>query len=141
MTPLLQVESLRTWFDSDRGPIRAVDGVDFKIETGRTLGVVGESGSGQSVRALLAARPRGDARARRHDPGADPGPDVRPARAARYVDPPDHARPGRRRGDLRRRRRHVCGTRRRARPGGGRLHIAAAPVYGGAAAVDPDARG
>jgi oligopeptide/dipeptide ABC transporter ATP-binding protein len=52
MTPILRVENLRTWFDSDKGPIRAVDGVDFEIEAGRTLGVVGESGSGKSVTAL-----------------------------------------------------------------------------------------
>ncbi len=53
---LLHVEGLRTWFDSDRGPIRAVDGVDFEIEAGRTLGVVGESGSGKSVTALSVMR-------------------------------------------------------------------------------------
>ncbi len=56
MTPLLQVENLRTWFESERGPIRAVDGVDFTIEAGRTLGVVGESGSGKSVTALSVMR-------------------------------------------------------------------------------------
>ena len=56
MTALLRVENLRTWFDSDRGPIRAVDGVDFEIEAGRTLGVVGESGSGKSVTALSVMR-------------------------------------------------------------------------------------
>jgi oligopeptide/dipeptide ABC transporter ATP-binding protein len=56
MTPLLQVENLRTWFDSDKGAIRAVDGVDFTIEAGRTLGVVGESGSGKSVTALSVMR-------------------------------------------------------------------------------------
>jgi len=54
--PLLRVENLRTWFDSDRGPIRAVDGVDFEIHPGRTLGVVGESGSGKSVTALSVMR-------------------------------------------------------------------------------------
>ena len=53
---LLHVENLRTWFDSDRGPIRAVDGVDFEIQIGRTLGVVGESGSGKSVTALSVMR-------------------------------------------------------------------------------------
>jgi ABC-type dipeptide/oligopeptide/nickel transport system ATPase component len=53
---LLRVENLRTWFDSDRGPIRAVDGVDLELETGRTLGVVGESGSGKSVTALSVMR-------------------------------------------------------------------------------------
>jgi oligopeptide/dipeptide ABC transporter ATP-binding protein len=56
VTPLLRVEGLRTWFDSDRGPIRAVDGVDLEIDAGRTLGVVGESGSGKSVTALSVLR-------------------------------------------------------------------------------------
>ena len=36
---LLHVENLRTWVDSERGPIRAVDGVDLDIDAGRTLGV------------------------------------------------------------------------------------------------------
>ena len=53
---LLRVENLRTWFDSDRGPIRAVDGVDLAIEPGATLGIVGESGSGKWVTALSIMR-------------------------------------------------------------------------------------
>ena len=53
---LLRIENLRTWFDSDRGPIRAVDGVDLEVDTGRTLGVVGESGCGKSVTALSVMR-------------------------------------------------------------------------------------
>ena len=52
----------------------------------------------------------------------------------------DHARSRRRRGDLRRGRRHVRRPGRRARVGRRRLRLAAAPVHRGAAAVDPDAR-
>jgi oligopeptide/dipeptide ABC transporter ATP-binding protein len=43
---------LRTYFASERGEVRAVDGVDLALERGRTLGVVGESGCGKSVTAL-----------------------------------------------------------------------------------------
>ncbi len=52
MTTLLAVENLRTWFYTRGGVIRAVDGIDFSIPLGGTLGVVGESGSGKSVTAL-----------------------------------------------------------------------------------------
>jgi oligopeptide/dipeptide ABC transporter ATP-binding protein len=46
------VRGLRTYFASERGEVRAVDGVDLALERGRTLGIVGESGCGKSVTAL-----------------------------------------------------------------------------------------
>ena len=46
---MLEVEDLTTTFATDRGPLRAVDGVALKLSQGATLGVVGESGSGKSV--------------------------------------------------------------------------------------------
>jgi oligopeptide/dipeptide ABC transporter ATP-binding protein len=49
---LLEVRGLRTSFASERGEVRAVDGVDLTLERGRTLGIVGESGCGKSVTAL-----------------------------------------------------------------------------------------
>jgi len=49
---LLEVRGLQTHFASERGVVRAVDGVDLRIERGRTLGIVGESGCGKSVTAL-----------------------------------------------------------------------------------------
>ena len=50
--PLLQVEDLRTYFDTPRGTARAVDGVNFAIDEGETMALVGESGCGKSVTAL-----------------------------------------------------------------------------------------
>jgi peptide/nickel transport system ATP-binding protein len=46
------VRGLRTSFASDQGEVRAVDGVDLRVERGTTLGIVGESGCGKSVTAL-----------------------------------------------------------------------------------------
>jgi oligopeptide/dipeptide ABC transporter ATP-binding protein len=49
---LLEVRELRASFDGEQGEVRAVDGVSFRLERGRTLGIVGESGCGKSVTAL-----------------------------------------------------------------------------------------
>ena len=51
-TPLLAVHDLRTWFDTERGESKAVDGVNFSINSGKTLAIVGESGCGKTVTAL-----------------------------------------------------------------------------------------
>jgi peptide/nickel transport system ATP-binding protein len=52
MTPLLEVQGLRTHFATDDGELRALDGVDLCVHAGRTLAIVGESGCGKSVTAL-----------------------------------------------------------------------------------------
>ena len=50
--PLLQVKGLKTHFFLEEGTVRAVDGADFVIAPGSTVGVVGESGCGKSVTAF-----------------------------------------------------------------------------------------
>jgi ABC-type dipeptide/oligopeptide/nickel transport system ATPase component len=54
--PILEVEDLRVSFPAGSSTIRAVDGVSFSLETGKTLGLVGESGCGKSVTAMSILR-------------------------------------------------------------------------------------
>src|SRR4029077_13925971 len=50
--PLLEVRDLRVHFPTDDGLVKAVDGLNFSMAAGETLGVVGEAGSGKSVSFL-----------------------------------------------------------------------------------------
>jgi peptide/nickel transport system ATP-binding protein len=54
--PLLSVRDLRTYFYTENGVARAVDGVSFSLAAGETVGLVGESGCGKSVTALSLLR-------------------------------------------------------------------------------------
>jgi oligopeptide transport system ATP-binding protein len=55
-TPVLDVRDLKTYFKTDAGVVKAVDGVSFSVDSGETLGIVGESGCGKSVTNLSVMR-------------------------------------------------------------------------------------
>ena len=54
--PLLEVRNLKTYFFTEDGVVKAVDGVDFTVGRGEVLGLVGESGCGKSVTSLSIMR-------------------------------------------------------------------------------------
>jgi oligopeptide/dipeptide ABC transporter ATP-binding protein len=54
--PFLEVKNLKTYFYTEDGVVKAVDGVDFKVYPGEVLGLVGESGCGKSVTSLSIMR-------------------------------------------------------------------------------------
>lgn len=56
MNPLLEVKNLKTYFHTDYGLVKAVDGISYTVNEGETLGLVGESGCGKSVGALSILR-------------------------------------------------------------------------------------
>lgn len=54
--PILEIKGLQTYFYTDDGVVKAVDGVDLKLQTGEVLGLVGESGCGKSVTSFSVMR-------------------------------------------------------------------------------------
>jgi len=66
VSSLLEIENLESGFDTERGLVKAVDGISFELDKGRTLGIVGESGCGKTVTAMsivdLLPKPAGRVR-------------------------------------------------------------------------------
>ena len=64
MSKFLEIKDLATGFHTERGLVRAVDGISYELEKGKTLGVVGESGCGKTVSAMsivdLLPKPSGE---------------------------------------------------------------------------------
>ncbi|MDH7478070.1 MAG: ATP-binding cassette domain-containing protein, partial [Candidatus Bathyarchaeota archaeon] len=58
--PLLAIKDLYMFFNTKRGPVRAVDGVSFEVKRGETLAVIGESGCGKSslAKSIIRLLPR-----------------------------------------------------------------------------------
>jgi len=54
--PLLDIKNLKTYFYTEEGVVRAVDGVDLRVYPGEIIGLVGESGCGKSVTSLSIMR-------------------------------------------------------------------------------------
>lgn len=53
---MLEIQGLKTYFYTEDGVVKAVDGVDLYVRRGETLGIVGESGCGKSVTSLSIMR-------------------------------------------------------------------------------------
>lgn len=56
MCPLLDVQHLKTYYTTARGPVRAVEDISFKVEKGEAMGLAGESGCGKTTAALSILR-------------------------------------------------------------------------------------
>jgi ABC-type dipeptide/oligopeptide/nickel transport system, ATPase component len=56
MPPLLEIKDLQTAFDTTQGRINAVNGVSLEVNSGETMGIVGESGCGKTMLALSIMR-------------------------------------------------------------------------------------
>lgn len=56
MNTILEVKNLKKYFDTPKGKLHAVDGISFKIEKSKTLGIVGESGCGKSTTGRVILR-------------------------------------------------------------------------------------